>query len=362
MVSISSNKALDSDLNIANSMLLDQLSNTSTNYEYDLDHKESDHHVFKYDSQSIVLLETISIRNALDYVRKMNSSTEVNNIYTVNEHNILRGGFNISRLITSQLDAPIHTITHPGLISVLEGTDEQQCAELMAKHHLATLPITDNEGHLIGVVKFEDLLDVMKQDVANDMKKIVGINPNEKLMVSTFQTVKARLPWLSINLMTVLFSGLIISLFQTTLSDFIALAIFLPVIAGQSAILGTQTLTLIIRSIALKEITDSDSKDLIYSELKSTFINGLVLGLITGIIAYIWFDNIYLGILITVSMLITLLIAGLSGAIIPIVLKAAKMDPAVGSAVLVTTITDVLGFIIYLGLAALSINYLLNPF
>ena len=271
----------------------------------------------------------------------------------VDDEEFLVGIFNITRLVTAPLGDPVSSIIFPSIISVAADTVREECARIMERYNLLTLPVTDEYGRLVGTLKIEDMIFVLQEEATEDMYRMVGVDEEEKLLSPIWLSVKGRLPWLFINLITVGFAAVVITLFQSTLAQVLALAVFIPVIAGQGGIAGTQTLTLVVRSMALGEIRKSDSARLLGKELGIGLIHGLMLGLVAGIVAYYWQGSEYIGAVVGIAMLGNLIVASLSGASLPLILKALRIDPALASAVAVTTLTDVVGLVLYLGLATI---------
>ncbi|MBS19715.1 MAG: magnesium transporter [Chloroflexi bacterium] len=310
----------------------------------------------------LVLEDNMSVQGAMDHVRNQSlekNIDEISYILVVDSEGILKGGLNVSQLVISEPTEMITSVMYPDIISVSADTDQEQCALIMEKYNLLTLAVTDSYGRLEGIVKIEDMIDVFQDEATEDMYKMVGVDEEEKILGPFLTSVKGRFPWLFVNLITAGLAAMVIIVFESTLTKVIALAAFLPVIAGQGGIVGTQTLTLMVRSMALEEISHEDTKKLLIKELSLGLVHGFVLGLIAGIVAYFWQENIYLSLVIGFSMMGNLAVAGISGVALPIFLRAMKLDPALSSAVVVTTVTDVVGFLIYLGMATLVINLII---
>ena len=202
------------------------------------------------------------------------------------------------------------------------------------------------------------MVDVLDDEATEDMYRMIGVHEEEKASGPFWRSVRNRLPWLIVNLGTALVAGAVVTAFQSTIAQVIALAAFLPVIAGQGGIAGTQTLTLIVRSLALGEVSPKHAKKLLLKEVGLGLVHGMALGLLVGVIAYVWKGNEYLGLVVGVSMLANLVVAGISGVVVPLGMQAMRLDPALSSAVAVTTVTDVVGFLVYLSLASLAIALL----
>ena len=235
-------------------------------------------------------------------------------------------------------------------------TDQEEVARIMERYDIHSLPVIDDSNRIVGMVVIDDIIDVFEDEATEDMFRMIGVDEGERALGPFWRSVRSRLPWLCVNLATAIAAGLIITLFQSTLTRAIALAAFLPVIAGQGGIAGTQTLTLIVRSIALGELATGNAKRLLLKELGLGLVHGIVVGLLVGGIAFAWRGNPWFALVAGVAMMANMMVAGISGVLVPLGFRALKIDPALGSAVAVTTATDVIGFFIYLGLATLMIT------
>ena len=242
------------------------------------------------------------------------------------------------------------------VISVGTETDQEEVARIMERYDIHSLPVIDDSNRIVGMVVIDDIIDVFEDEATEDMFRMIGVDEGERALGPFWRSVRSRLPWLCVNLATAIAAGLIITLFQSTLTRAIALAAFLPVIAGQGGIAGTQTLTLIVRSIALGELATGNAKRLLLKELGLGLVHGIVVGLLVGGIAFAWRGNPWFALVAGVAMMANMMVAGISGVLVPLGFRALKIDPALGSAVAVTTATDVIGFFIYLGLATLMIT------
>ena len=215
----------------------------------------------------------------------------------------------------------------------------------------------DGERRLAGVILAEDLVDVVSEEATEDMFRIASVG-GERISGPLTNSLSSRLPWLYINLSTAFLAAVVVSLFEDTISRVVALAVFLPVVASQGGIGGTQTVTLVVRSMALGEVPRRLGLRLLVRELSLGTIHGIALGLVVGIMAYLWKGNFTLGLVLGIAMLGNMLVAGMFGAGVPILLRQIRMDPAVSSAVFVTTFTDIIGFVLFLGSAAAFVDHL----
>ena len=218
--------------------------------------------------------------------------------------------------------------------------------------------MVDEEQKLVGVILVDDLVDVLEQEATEDMYNMTGIG-GERLLGPLASSIRRRLPWLYLNLATTVLAALVVSAFEDTIVKVVALAVFLPVVAGQGGIGGTQTLTLVIRGIALGDIPGHRASRLLVREMLLGLIHGLLLGVVIGLLAYWWKGNVMLGVVLGVAMVGNMVVAGLAGSSVPLVLRLFRLDPALGSAVVVTTVTDVVGFSLFLGFATIVVSTLL---
>ena len=305
-----------------------------------------------------VVLDHVTAGMALDTLRLMGQDAEeFTTIFVIDREDKLLGSLSIARLALARPDMLVTDIAHPEVISVTDETDQEQCARLMERYNLVHLPVIDDEQRLIGIIRLGDVVDVVEEEATEDMYRIAGI-AGERVTGPWINSVRLRLPWLYINLGTAFLGALVISFFESTIDKVAALAVFLPVVAGQGGIGGTQTLTLIVRSMALGETTGRSGLHLMAREVLLGLIHGLLLAVGVGLIGYLWKGNAILGVVVGVAMLGNMVVAGLAGSGVPLLLRRLNLDPAVSSAIFVTTFTDVLGFLLFLGLAAALVDSL----
>ena len=305
-----------------------------------------------------VVSDYMSAGIALDVLRLLGRrAEEFGAIFVVDADGRLLGYITVTRLALSPTEEIVGDIMRPEIVSVPVSTDQEECARLMERYDLRHLPVVDPKHKLIGIIHVEAVVHVMEEEATEDMFRMAGL-AGERVLSSLGNSVRSRLPWLITNLGTVFLAALVINLFESTRAKVAVLAVFLPVVAGQGGIAGTQTLTLVVRSMALGEISRHSGIRLIGRELLLALVHGLLLAVAVGVAAYFWKGSIMLGVIVGVAMLGNMLVAGLAGSSVPLLLKRFGMDPAVSSAVFVTTFTDVLGFLIFLGMAALLIERL----
>jgi len=235
--------------------------------------------------------------------------------------------------------------------------DQEKIAQLFEHYHYLALPVLDREGRLVGIVSTQQVMGVMREEATEDMQLMVGLSGEERALTPWQKSIKGRLPWLCINLATAFLAAAVVGIFEGTIAKWTALAIFLPIVAGQGGNAGAQPLTVIIRAMALGEMTVGDGRKALIKEVILGVLNGVAIGLLVGVIGWFWKGSIVLGVVVGVAMLLNMVAAALSGVLVPYTLKALRIDPALASCIMVTTVTDVAGFFFFLGLAALAMQW-----
>ena len=305
-----------------------------------------------------VVNEKTTTPNALDQLRLLGEDAEdINSVLVIDDDQRLVGSLSITRLALARSSAVVGDIMNRDINSVTAETDQEECAKVMQRYNLDLLPVLDSERRLSGVIMDDDLVDVVVEEATEDMFRIASVG-GERIAGPLTNSLRSRLPWLYINLATAFLAAVMVSLFETTITRVVALAVFLPVVASQGGIGGTQTVTLVVRSMALGEVSRRQGVRLLVRELALGLIHGVALGIVVGIVAYLWKWNVTLGLVLGLAMLGNMLVAGMFGAGVPLLLRQLRMDPAVSSAVFVTTFTDVIGFVLFLGLAAIFVEHL----
>ena len=283
---------------------------------------------------------------------------ELRQLFAVDEDNVLVGYLDLPELVFAQPGATVSEVMSADVISVETGTDQEDAARLMARYELRSVPVVDHAGRLKGAIAVEDLVQVASEEATEDMFRMVGVRLGGRETGRFFASVRGRLPWLTVNLGTVLLAGWVLSLFQSTLDSLTILVVFLPVVMGQAGIAGTQTLTIIVRSIALGELPTSEARGVLLMETALAIGQGLVVGAILVGVVWVWRGDSYLAVVVAGALLLNMLVAALGGVLVPLVLRAVRIDPATSSAVFVTTLTDVSGIVLYLGLATAMLSVL----
>jgi len=299
-----------------------------------------------------------SVQEAIDRLRQLKLEGELENIYQlflVDDNNRLLAGISLEDLIVMDFSRKFVDIVAEdefSFFSVEATKDIEDVAKLFEKYDLSVLPVLDWQGKLVGRITSDDIYDVMEEKATEQIYNLAGVDDDAEQEEKLLGVFQKRASWLGLNLLTAILASVVIGFFDETLAAFIPLAILMPIVASMGGNAGTQTLTVMVRQMALGDIDSENAKEAVKKEVIVAFFNGLVFSIVIGIVAYLWFGIEKLGFVIALAMIINLLIAGLFGALIPLFLKRLDIDPAVGSTVLLTTATDVLGFFSFLGLAS----------
>ncbi len=295
---------------------------------------------------------------ARDKLRALqNIAHKLTHVFVVGDGDVLAGQIGMVDLALAQGGAPVRDIASPIVATVTVDTPAEECARLRRHYNLTQLPVVDGD-RLIGVILAESLLGATVEHDTRQMQQVANV-AGETVDGPLSRSVQTRLPWLTVNLATTFLAAATVALFESTLTQVVVLAAFLPVVAGQGGIGGTQTLTLIVRAIALGELVGVQAQRLLVREALLGILHGAVLGVLVAVIAILWKQNVGLGLVLGVAMFGNMIIAGTIGAAVPLFLRRIGQDPAVASAVLVTTATDVFGFLLFLGIASASISLIL---
>ena len=233
--------------------------------------------------------------------------------------------------------------------------DEEEVAYAFNQYHLISAPVVDEDDRLVGVITIDDAMIVLDDEHDEDILRLAGVDAESSLTDKVIATTKRRFPWLAVNLVTAIFASLIISLFEDTIATLVALAVLMPIVASMGGNAGTQSLTVAVRSIATKDLTGANVWRVIRREVLVGLVNGAIFAVVMGIVGWVWFGSPMLGLVIAIAMVINMVVAGLAGTGIPVLLEKMGVDPALASGAFVTTVTDVVGFFAFLGLAAVML-------
>jgi len=274
-------------------------------------------------------------------------------IYVVGADRRLTGVVALDRLLRTKRPVPVHDLFDEDLRPVQATDDQEEVARLFERYDLVSAPVVDGDGRLVGVITFDDIVDVIEEEAEEDIKALGGVRGEEELSDSVWTIAKSRFPWLFANLLTALISAWVISNFEGAIAKMVALAVLMPIVASMGGNAGTQTMTVTVRALATRELSSANAVRIIRRELLVGLFNGLAFAVIMGTVAMFWFNVTDLGLVMGLAMVTVLAAAALGGILIPLVLTRFGVDPAVSSGPFVTTITDVVGFLSFLGIATL---------
>lgn len=308
----------------------------------------------------MALDEKMSAQEAIDSLRasQVDANDEILYLYVVDELQRLTGIVPIRRLVMAQVETPVRDLAIREMMSTPPDADQEEVARLVARYDLLAIPVTDVDGTMLGVITVDDVIDVITEEATQDIYNLAGLSEEDRVFTSARISIKKRLPWMLLNLCTAFTAGAVIGLFESTIEQMVGLALFLPVVAGVAGNGGIQTLTVITRAIALGEIEFSSGLRAVGKEMWVGLVVGMAAGLISGGVAYALHGNIFMGVVLLAAMMVTMVTASLFGAAVPLLLKALRLDPALGSGILVTFAADALGFFSFLGIATLLLNRL----
>lgn len=298
------------------------------------------------------------VGDSIRRLKRLKAQKELDSVYQVyvvtRNHKFL-GSIPLEDLILLGPNVNYRELVKEGVttISVKALDDIHDVVEVASKYDMGVIPVTDAKGKLLGRITSDDIYDIIEERATGQLYNLAGVNEEAEQEESLFHIGKYRAYWLGINLVTAIAASVVIGLFDATLQSLVALAILMPIVASMGGNAGTQTLTVTVRQMALGDISSEDAKETILKEVYLALMNGLIFAVVIGIIAWIWFSMPLLGVVIAASMVINIIAAGFFGSLIPLLLQKADIDPAVGSSVLLTTVTDIVGFFSFLGLATI---------
>jgi magnesium transporter len=310
--------------------------------------------------QVFALSEDLTVGEAITALQSSRDVEMVFYLYVVDDRRHLVGVTSLRRLLLVSPETPLKRIMAPEVTSVRVDTDQEEVARLVASYNLLAVPVVDEENKLVGIVTVDDVIDVIKDEAAEDLLRLAGVSGDERIETTASEALRKRLPWLGINLVTAFLAASVVAMFETTIEQVTALAIFMPIVAGMGGNAATQTLTVIVRGLALGELSWSSARKTLGKESAIGLGNGVALGLVAAGVAWATKGDPMLGLVLGMAMLINLFVAATAGTLVPLGLKALKIDPALGSSVFITTFTDVVGFASFLGLATVFLRYLVQ--
>ena len=304
--------------------------------------------------------EGTTAREAVELVRRASEMTEnLSNLYVVAEDKTLVGILTLSKLILTQEDTPISQLMEPIRHSVTTHVDQEEVARIFKKYNLLSLPVVDDKGRLMGQVVVDDIVDVIDKEAAEDMYRMGGLYEDERVLDSPIKSVRKRMPWAFVNLITAFLAASVVGFFTDTIASMAVIATFLPVVAGMGGNAGIQTLAVIIRGLAMGDLDFAETRKVLFKQSVIGLLNGITAGILAGIMAYYWYGKYLLGVVVGLAMTSNMVVATSVGTLIPLALRRLQVDPASGSGIFLTACTDAFGFFSYLGLATLFLRFLM---
>jgi magnesium transporter len=299
----------------------------------------------------------LTVAEAIATLRKAPRST-LYYLYVIDRDGRLAGVLNMRELLLAMPRDPIASLVRREVVTLPATATREEVAETIGATRFVVLPVVDAEGRLVGVVQHDQALDAIREEAFSDLQRMVGAGGDERALSPVSVVVRKRLPWLYVNLLTAFVAAAVVGLFEGTIAQVTALAVLLPVVAGQGGNTGAQTLAVVMRGIALREVLPGSGARLVWKELQGAVVNGLAVAVGTAAVVLAWDGRLALALVIGLAMVVNMACAGFSGALIPLGLRALGRDPAQSSSIFLTTVTDVVGFASFLGFAVLFLPLL----
>jgi magnesium transporter len=311
-------------------------------------------------TEILALHTEVRVRDAIQRIRSLaHRKSPASYTYVVDGKSQLVGVINMREMIVAPSDTTLESIMRKDVFSVNCFMDREEVAAELSNRRYFAAPVVDHENHLLGVIKSDQLIEHVQEEATEDIQKMFGAGGDERAFSPIGFSLRKRLPWLHVNLATAFLAASVVALFEGIIAKLTVLAVFLPVVAGQGGNAGIQTLAIVMRGLVMREINPQRVWRLLRKEALIGTLNGLTVGAVTAVVAWLWYGNPFLGLVIGLAMIVNLIAAGLSGAAIPLSMKAMGLDPAQSSGIILTTVTDVVGFFAFLGFAVLFQNYLI---
>ena len=304
------------------------------------------------------LSEDMTAGEAITALQQARDVEMVFYLYVVDVRRHLVGVVSLRRLLLVPPETPLKRIMTTDLISVRADMDQEEVARQVASYNILAIPVVDEENKLVGVITVDDVIDVIKDEATEDVYRLAGVASDDRVFTRASDSLRRRLPWLIVNLATAFMAASVVAIFEPTISKVTALAVFMPIVAGMGGNAATQTLAVIVRGIALGELTWGNSRTALFKEIAVGLGNGVATGLVAAAVVWITRGQPILGMILGMAMIINMFVAAAAGTLIPLALRALKVDPALASSVFITTLTDVFGFLSFLGLGTIFLRYL----
>lgn len=300
-----------------------------------------------------------TVRQTLEYLQKCSDAETTYYLYVTDRTNTLKGVVSLRDIVSSSFETNMLKITNPNVISVRYDEDQEAVARLFEKYGFVMMPVVDEEQHMLGVITIDDIMDVIQEETTEDIHRLGQVGKEERVDSPLVDSLKSRLPWLIINLFTAVLAASVVSFFEGTISQVVSLATIMPIVTGMGGNAGTQAMTIVVRGLSLGDLTKENARQILWKEIGVGILSGVVIGVVIALGAMLFEGNPMFGLVTGIAMFLNMILANIAGYFIPVILEKCHVDPALASGVFVTTVTDVLGFLFFLGLATMSIAYLL---
>lgn len=293
--------------------------------------------------------EDVTVSEAIVALQKRSEDFEMSfYVYVIDARNHLLGVVNMRQLLLNSPSTPLRKFMSADVIRVTTATDQEEVARLVANYNLIALPVVDAENRLVGIVTVDDIIDVIKEEATEDIYALAGVEADDRATGSSWQSVRSRLPWLLLSLLTAMLAAAIVNAFRDTIDRAIVLAILMPVVLAMGSNAATQSMTVVVRGIGLDNLVWNVGVRVIVKESLVALLNGAVVGVLAGVAAGLWFGSVRVGVVIAAALLLNTVVGGLVGALVPMGLKRMGIDPAIASSIFVITVTVIVGLVLYL--------------
>jgi magnesium transporter len=309
------------------------------------------------DTEIITVRADITVDVVLRYLRRFEELPDItDNLFVVSRNDTFLGNLPLGKVLTSTPTTTVREVMNTEVQAIHVNLTDSDVAQLFQRHDLVSAPVVDDKNHLLGRITIDDVVDVIVEDADHSLLAMAGLSDTEDTFSSIARTAPRRAVWLGVNLITAIVASTAISLFEDTLDKVVALAILMPIVASMGGVAGSQTLTVVIRGMALGQIERSNLSWLLSKEFTVGALNGMLYALVIGAVVSVWFQDSTMAIIIGLAMAINLMAAALTGTLLPVILRSIKIDPALAGSVILTTVTDIVGFVSFLGLAAVFLT------
>ncbi|MCB1324399.1 MAG: magnesium transporter [Spirochaetales bacterium] len=307
----------------------------------------------------VAVEENHTVKQAISTIRKFSRvADDIHKVYVLDEAGRYKGHVSLKRLILSRPQTRVKRIMEQELLPIPVYTDREEVAKFFTRYDFITAPVVDGRGVMLGRITVDDILEVVEEEASEDILRMGGVSGEETLTTPLYKKSLQRVVWLVVNLVTAFVAAGVIKQFEATIANTVVLAALMPIVAGMGGNAATQTMALVIRNIALGELTEANRGRTLLTEITIGIINGVSIGILTGFAVFVLTGEWVLGFIIFGALVVNLIVAATAGTLVPILLRSLKIDPAIGSGIVVTTCTDVMGFLVFLGLAHVGIELL----